>query len=109
MPFIRSKIVSVAMISLVVLCLSANILLYLQLQTLQTEINDLNSRISQIQGSADKTIHTVKLGWVRESIEGETLIEGYVRSWTTNETIRILQVTVWMGKPYNITWEGDAS
>ena len=54
----------------------------------------------------DKTIHTSTLKWDPTTIS-KIPVEGYVRNWTTTKAIRILQVDVWMGNPYNITWEGD--
>lgn len=121
MSFNKSTIVNIALISLVVLSLSTNVLLYLQLQrlqdrntaletrldSLQAEMSNLNSKLSQIQESANKTVHTKTLRWLPQHIDNNSRVEGYIKEWTTNETIRILQVDVWMGNPYNITWEGD--
>lgn len=121
MEFNKSKMASIALISLVALSLSTNVLLYLQLQTLQeqntfleTELDslqagiiDLNSTLSWLQESANKTIHTITLRWDPQDIPSHSIIRGYVKNWTTSKAIRILQVDVWMGKPYNITWEGD--
>jgi hypothetical protein len=54
------------------------------------------------------SIHTMKLGWSPQLLEPFESVEGYVANWTSHTRINILQIDVWMGKPYDILWEGDA-
>jgi hypothetical protein len=95
----------------VILCVGTiigNCLLVMQFQTL----NELKS----IPKEAEESIHVLTVCWPQDSFNGpapldliksEEFLKGYVWNWTTTSPIRILQVEVWMGNPYNITWEGD--
>lgn len=59
---------------------------------------------------SDDSIHILTVTWGTrpyELIESSEVLKGYMWNWTTTSPIRILQVEVWMGNPYNITWEGD--
>jgi len=77
------------------------------LDDLQAQVRTISLRLLQIQELSNKTIHTFTLHWELVPIQSGLMIEGYVKNWTVTEGIRILQVDVWMGNPYNITWEGD--
>ena len=55
-----------------------------------------------------QSIHTYTLTWPLQLIQPGEWVAGYVLNWTTPDSIRILQVDVWLGKPYDILWEGDA-
>lgn len=91
-----SKTVSIALFALVVLSLSTNVLLYLQVQ-----------QLSRIQTSASKTIHVRTLSWGTQPIPAGEKIEGYVSNWTVEKAVKIVYIEVWMGNPYDVLWEGD--
>lgn len=76
-------------------------ILHPQIQGLEAELNAANSRFE------GQTIHTFTLYWGLEHIPPGSCLGGYVHNWTVPEAIRILQVEVWMGNPFDIKWEGD--
>ena len=66
--------------------------------------------IQKLWSKEDDSIHILTVTWGTrpyELIESGEVLKGYMWNWTTASPIRILQVEVWMGNPYNITWEGD--
>ncbi len=77
------------------------------LDDLQAEIDQVNLRLVQVLTLSNKTVHTVTLHWDLQPIQSNSRVEGYVKNWTVPEAISILQIDVWMGNPYNLTWEGD--
>lgn len=109
------KTLNVALIALVILGLAANVLLYMQVQSVQDERVFLDLRLSEIQARIDdlalrlvpKTIHVRTISWDRQPIPFNSTIQGYVGSWTAEEALRIVHVEVWMGNPFDVLWEGD--
>ena len=69
--------------------------------------NTLANLILDLEEADNQSVHTLTLHWNRETIPAKSSVQGYVKNYTTSAAIRIIQVDVWMGNPYNITWEGD--
>ena len=116
-----SKTLSIALFALIVLGLSTNVLLYLQVQQiqekrnflepklaeLQADLTNVTSQLSETRRSVSKTVHVRTLSWGRQLISAGEKIEGYVGSWIIEKAVKIVHIEVWMGNPYDVLWEGD--
>ena len=115
------KALSVALFALVLLSLSTNVMLYLQiklieeekddlsvrLSEIEAEVNDIEFWLSQIQAFVSRDLHVRTIAWDKQDIPAGKKIEGYVANWTVDEQVRIVGIEIWMGNPYDILWEGD--
>ncbi len=103
------------------LSLSANIMLYLQIKLIQEERGFLATRLSEILAEMDnlklwlsqiepfpsRDLHVRTIAWDKQLIGPNSMVEGYVANWTMDEQVRIVGIEIWMGNPYDILWEGD--
>lgn len=61
----------------------------------------------QVEELRSATIHTRTLSWKPQNIPPETTISSLVREWTPKRSIKVMQISAWMGNPYNVLWEGS--
>lgn len=76
-----------------------------RISILENEVEDLHNIIADL---TPETLHTYTLHWETQLIPSKTMISGYVDEWSPDRPIRVMQLTVWMGNPHGILWEGDA-
>lgn len=95
---VLTRVQALFIILVLIVSISLNIWLYIQVEQLKTAVADLKS-----QGS----LHTYTLRWGRKNISANTTIEGFVSEWTPDKPTRVMQISAWMGNPYGILWEGD--
>jgi hypothetical protein len=63
--------------------------------------------LSYILPRPEPYVHSQLLHYPPENITAYNVTSGWILDWTPTTDVRIVRIQVWMGNPFNVTWEGD--